>query len=424
MGSVAHHSCKGKVARTCAGALTAAGGTSNRQPTMADADFVTHELARRQAAGLARRLRPIDSAQDTWVSMDGRRVLLLCSNNYLGLATHPAVRDAASRAAVEYGAGAGASRLISGSLRLHHALEEQLADFKGTEAALLFASGYHANIGAITALVGEQDAVFSDTLNHASIIDGCRLSRARVFVYPHNDVAGLDELLARNPARRRLVVTESIFSMDGDVAPLAAICNVAECHGAMVMVDEAHATGVVGPRGAGVVALAGLQKRMTLQMGTLGKALGTFGAFVAGRRAVIDLLINAARSFIYTTALPPPVVAAASAALGIVVSEPSLQQQLADNASHLWQGLRQIGLQLPDRPAHILPVMICDASKTMRISERLLDQAVFVQGIRPPTVPRETARLRVTVMSTHTADDLRFAVDAFRRVFSEESRCA
>ena len=391
---------------------------------MSIADFATHELADRQAAGLARRLRPIDGAQETWVTVEGRRALLLCSNNYLGLATHPAVRAAASSAAAEYGAGAGASRLISGSMRLHHVLEEQLAAFKGTEAALLFNSGYHANVGAITALVGAGDAVFSDALNHASIIDGCRLSRAAVFVYPHNDVEALAELLARSTARRRLVVTESIFSMDGDTAPLAPICDVSEHHGAMVMVDEAHATGVVGRRGAGVVAAAGLQHRVTLQMGTLGKALGTFGAFVAGRRAVIDLLINAARSFIYTTALPPPVVAAASAALAIVVSDPSLRQRLADNATYLWQGLRQIGLQVADTPAHILPVMIGDATTTMRISDRLLDEAVFVQGIRPPTVPHDTARLRIAVMSTHTRDDLYFALDTFRRVFGEESRCA
>jgi len=388
---------------------------------MSVADFATGELARRQAAGLARRLRPIDGAQDTWVTVDGRRVLLLCSNNYLGLATHPAVREAASRAAAEYGAGAGASRLISGSMRLHHDLEAQLASFKGTEAALLFNSGYHANIGAITALVGSEDAVFSDELNHASIIDGCRLSRARVLVYPHNDAGALDELLARSPARRRLVVTESIFSMDGDTAPLAEICNVAERHGAMVMVDEAHATGAVGPRGAGVVAAMGLQQRVTVQMGTLGKALGTFGAFVAGRRTIIDLLINAARSFIYTTALPPPVVAAASAALKIVASDPQLQQGLADNARRLSQGLRQIGLRVPEVSAHIIPVMIGDATTTMRISDRLLAEGVFVQGIRPPTVPPDTGRLRVTVMSTHTPDDVAFALAAFRRAFSEES---
>jgi 8-amino-7-oxononanoate synthase len=390
---------------------------------MPHADFATHELARRRAAGLARRLRRIDGAQDTWVTVEGRRALLLCSNNYLGLATHPAVCEAANRAASDYGVGAGASRLISGSMALHHALEEQLAAFKGTEAALLFNSGYHANVGAITALVGAEDAVFSDALNHASIIDGCRLSRARVVVYPHNDVEALQALLSQNTARRRLIVTESIFSMDGDRAPLEKICAAAERHGAMVMVDEAHATGVVGPGGAGLVAAEGLQPRVTLQMGTLGKALGTFGAFVAGRRAVIDLLINAARSFIYTTALPPPIVAAASAALTIVTTDPSLQQRLADNAARLWEGLRTLGLQVPAQPAHIIPVMIGDAAATMQVSERLLAAAVFVQGIRPPTVPPDTARLRATLMSTHTPDDLRFALEAFERVFAEV-RCA
>ena len=388
---------------------------------MSVVDFATCELARRQAVGLARRLRLVDGAQETWVTVEGRRTLLLCSNNYLGLATHPTVREAASRAATEYGAGAGASRLISGSMRLHHDLEAQLASFKGTEAALLFNSGYHANIGAITALVGAADAVFSDALNHASIIDGCRLSRARVLVYPHNDVGALNDLLARSSARRRLVVTESIFSMDGDTAPLAEMCEVAERHDAMVMVDEAHATGAVGPRGAGVVAAMGLQQRVTLQMGTLGKALGTFGAFVAGRRAVVDLLINAARSFIYTTALPPSVVAAASAALAIVSSDPLLQQRLADNASRISHGLRQLGLRVPKTATHIIPVMIGDATAAMRMSERLLDAGVFVQGIRPPTVPPDTARLRVTVMSTHTPDDVAFALAAFRRVFAEES---
>jgi len=228
-------------------------------------------------------------------------------------------------------------------------------------------------------------------------------------------------LLARNPARRRLVVTESIFSMDGDTAPLAQICDVAERHDAMVMVDEAHATGVIGPHGAGVVAAMGLQQRVTLQMGTLGKALGAFGAFVAGRRVVVDLLVNTARSFVYTTALPPPVVAAASAAVEIVTSGQQLQQRLTDNARRLSQGLRQIGLRVPESPAHIIPVLIGDAAATMRISERLLAAGVFVQGIRPPTVPPDTGRLRVTVMSTHTADDVAFALAAFQRVFSAET---
>ena len=379
-------------------------------------DVATWELERRRAAGLLRRLRPLDGPQDPWVTIEGRRVLLLCSNNYLGLATHPALREAAARAARDWGVGAGASRLISGSLRLHEALEEQLAALKGTAAALLFGSGYQANVGAITALVGSDDAVFSDELNHASIIDGCRLSRARVLVYPHNDVEALAALLTRHSARRRLVVTESVFSMDGDSAPLAAICDVADRYGAFVMVDEAHATGVLGPTGGGLVEAAGLRGRVALQVGTLGKALGTYGAFVAGSRAVVDLLVNAARSFVYTTALPPPAVAAAAAAVNVLQAEPQRRQQLAANASTLWHGLRDAGLQVGAAPGHIIPVHIGDAERTMQWSEALLAAAVFVQGIRPPTVPPGTARLRVTVMSTHTATDLAAAVTAFRQV--------
>ena len=379
---------------------------------MALEDFATELVAERQAAGLTRRLRSIDGAPGTWVTVDGRRVLLLCSNNYLGLATHPAVQEAACQAIADYGAGAGASRLISGSTRLHQQLEAQLAAFKGTEAALLFNTGYHANVGTISALVGETDAVFSDALNHASIIDGCRLSRAQVTVYPHNDVDALSAALAQSTARRRLVVTESVFSMDGDTAPLRAICTAAERHGAMVMVDEAHATGVIGPHGGGVVEQEGLQDRVTVQMSTLGKALGGFGAFVAARRSIIDLLINTARSFIYTTALPPAVIAAASAALTIVLTDHQRRQTLAENAAQLRQGLERLGFALGPHPSHIIPVLIGDAERTMRLSERLLAAGVFVQGIRPPTVPPGTARLRVTLMSTHTPADLRMALDA------------
>jgi 8-amino-7-oxononanoate synthase len=388
---------------------------------MAVDDFARREMEACRAAGLQRRIRWIEGAQDTWVTVDGRRTLLLCSNNYLGLANDPAVREAASKAAVDYGVGAGASRLISGSTRLHRALEEQLAEFKSAEAALLFNSGYHANVGTISALVGNEDAVFSDELNHASIIDGCRLSGARIRIYRHNDVGHLAALLAGTAARRRLIVTESVFSMDGDTAPLAAICEFAERYDAMVMVDEAHATGVVGPEGRGVVAAEGLQARVTLQMGTLGKALGTFGAFVAGSRAVIELLLNTARSFIYTTALPPPVVAAAATALSIACADAERRQRLHDNTDYLHRAFEQLGLRVGGPRSHILPVLIGDSERAMRISERLLTAGVFVQGIRPPTVPAGTARLRVTPMSTHTAEDLAFAVEAFRRVFAEES---
>lgn len=385
-------------------------------------EIALEELARRAAAGLTRRLRVVDGAQDSWVIVQGRRALSLCSNNYLGLANHPALIEAAQRAATDFGVGAGASRLISGSMRLHHDLEDRLARFKGTEAALLFNSGYHANIGAITALVERGDAVFSDALNHASLIDGCRLSRADVIVYPHNDVAALADLLTRTRARRKLIVTDSIFSMDGDTAPLHAICDIAEQHGAMVMVDEAHATGTVGPRGAGAVAAAGVRERVTIQMGTLGKALGTFGAYIAASRPIIDLLVNRARSFIYTTALPPPAVAAALAALSIVENEPQRRDQLAANATYLAAHLRQLGLHVGEPSCHIMPVLLGDAERTMAASEGLLEEGVFVQGIRPPTVPPGTARLRVTVTATHTQADLEHAISAFAHRFAEAAK--
>ncbi len=382
-------------------------------------EFVVDALASRRAAGLMRQMHCVDGPQDRWVTVDGRRALLLCSNNYLGLANHPALCEAASRAAADYGVGSGASRLISGSMRLHDKLEAQLAALKGAAAALVFSSGYHANIGAITALVGRDDAVFSDALNHASIIDACRLSGAQVVVYPHCDVGALGTALAASPARRRLIVTESIFSMDGDTAPLQTICDIAERSGAMLMVDEAHATGVIGPHGGGLVEAAGLQGRVTLQMATLGKALGTFGGFVAGSRVLIDLMINTARTFIYTTALPPPVLAASLAALEIVAAEPVRRQRVLDNAHTLRASLAQLGLA-PNGVAHVIPLHIGDPERTMCIANQLLAEGVFVQGIRPPTVPPATARLRITVMSTHTTDDLRFAGGAFQRVFAAQ----
>lgn len=383
---------------------------------MAADEFALEELAARREAGLMRHLRAIDGPQDAWVEVDGRRVLLLCSNNYLGLANHPALREAASRAAAECGVGAGASRLVSGSMRLHEQLESRLAAFKHTEAALLFSTGYHANVGAITALVGPEDAVFSDALNHASIVDGCRLSRAAISVYPHLDTGTLASLLAASRARRRLVVTDSVFSMDGDIAPLGTICALAERYGAMVMVDEAHATGCLGPQGAGLVAAEGLQAQVTVQMGTLGKALGTFGAFVAARRSVIDLMVNVARSFIYTTALPPPVVAAAMAAVELANGSEDRRRDLATNAALLAAGLRARGFDVGTAPCHIVPVLVGEAGAAMGMSADLLAEGVFVQGIRPPTVPPGTARLRATVMSTHTPADVELALAAFDRV--------
>ena len=377
-------------------------------------EFFAEDRRRRAASGLQRSLRPVDGPQDAHVVVDGRRVLSLSSNNYLGLANHPALIEAAVTAARQLGVGSGASRLISGSMRLHHDLEERLAVFKSAQACLLFTSGYHANLGVISSLVGDGDAVFSDALNHASLIDGCRLSRAAVCVYPHADVVLLEERLRATPARRRLIVTDSVFSMDGDAAPLETICDLAERYDAMVMVDEAHAMGVLGPRGAGLVDALGLGDRVTVQMGTLGKALGTFGAYVAGSRALVDFLLNRARTFIFTTALPPPVVAAAVAALTIVEREPERRAALRRHAEHLRRGLRAAGYDVPgDDASHIVPVIIGDTDATMALSSELLDRGVLAHGIRPPTVPDGTARIRATVMATHTEDDIAAAVSAF-----------
>ncbi len=379
-------------------------------------EIAAEELAARAASGLIRSLRSVDGPQDTWVTVEGRHTLLLCSNNYLGLANHPALREAAERALRDFGAGAGASRLISGSMRLHHEIEERLAGFKGTMAALLFNSGYQANVGTIAALLGRGDAVFSDELNHASIIDGCRLSRAEVMVYPHCDLDALERLLGASRARRRLIVTDTVFSMDGDTAPLRGICDLADRYGAMVMVDEAHATGVLGPTGAGLVEAEGLRGRIDVQMGTLGKALGSFGAYVAASRPVIDLLINKARSFVYSTALPPPVVAAAGAALTLVRQEPERRQRLVENGVWLVERLRKLGLSPGGSCGHIVPVFFGDAQTTMQAAQRLLREGVFVQGIRPPTVPPGTSRLRVTVTAAHTRTDLAYAAEAFAKV--------
>jgi len=380
--------------------------------------FCAEEVGRIEAAGLLRRVRALQSASEPEVTLNGRRVLCLASNNYLGLAAHPEVVDAAAEAARRYGAGAGSARLITGGLVLHDELEARLAAFKGTEAALLFSSGYLANLGTVSALVGPGDAVFSDALNHASIIDGCRLSRAEVHVYRHADVADLDERLAnwrrRVPTESRaLVVTDSVFSMDGDIAPLPDIVDACERHGAILMVDEAHATGVVGPGGRGAVAGYGLDGRVGVVMGTLSKAFGAAGGFIAGSADLCAYLRNRARSFIFDTALPPPAAAAALTALTIVEREPERPVRARRLATRLATGLRAAGYAVPDPPAAVLPAVIGAPEAALALSARLLDSGVLVTAIRPPTVPQGTSRLRATVMSTHTDAQIDRAAAAF-----------
>jgi 8-amino-7-oxononanoate synthase len=370
---------------------------------------LSERLAELESSGLRRRLRRIDGPQGPEVLIDGQPVLLLCSNNYLGLADHPRLRRAAAEAALDLGTSAGASRLISGSMSIHAELESRLAAFEGTEAALLFGSGYLANTGTIAALAGRGEVVFSDQLNHASIIDGCRLSGAETFVYRHADTEHLEWGLRCAGGRAALIVTDGVFSMDGDLAPLGDLVELARRHRCRLMVDEAHATGCIGPGGRGSAAAAGVTDEVDVIVGTLGKALGGYGAYVCGSREMTDFLINTARPFIFSTAPPPPAVAAAGAALDLLGERPALVDRLQVNAAALRDGLRAEGLEPIGAETQIVPLLVGEADDAMTLCERLLREGVFAQAIRPPTVPPGTCRLRLTTMATHRIADLRHA---------------
>ena len=385
------------------------GGETERVGGGAGVSEVAERLAELRRAGLQRRLRLIEGPQGPRVLLDGAEVLLLCSNNYLGLADHPRVRQAAADAAERFGAGAGASRLISGSMSLHRKLEDRLAEFKGSEAALLFGSGYLANTGTVAALAGRDGVVFSDELNHASIIDGCRLSRAEKFVYRHLDLEHLEWGLRAAGRRSQLIVTDGVFSMDGDVAPLAGLVELARRHGCMLMVDEAHGTGALGPGGRGSVAAAGLSGEVDVVVGTLGKALGGYGAYVCASGQLVELFVNTARPFIYSTAPPPPSVGAALAALSMLADRPGMVEQLRRNAATLRERLIGQGLETGGSRTQIVPVLVGDARRAMALCERTLEGGVFAQAIRPPTVPAGSSRLRLTVMANHRAEELRHA---------------
>ena len=365
---------------------------------------VAERLEELRDRGLYRRLRLVSGPQGPRVLLGGRPVLLLCSNNYLGLADHPKVRGAAAEAAMRWGAGAGASRLISGNMEPHRQLEARLAEFKGYEAALLFGSGYLANTGTIAALAGAGEVVFSDQLNHASIVDGCRLSRAETFVYRHGDLEHLAWGLREAGGRGSLIVSDGVFSMDGDVAPLPQLLELARRHGCRLMVDEAHATGAIGPGGRGSVAAAGLSGEVDVVVGTLGKALGSYGAYVCAGAETVDFLVNTARPFVFSTAPPPPSVAAATAALELV--SPNRVERLRVNAERFRAALVAEGLGAGASQTQIVPLEVGDAGTTMDLCERVLERGVFAQGIRPPTVPDGASRLRFTVMATHRAGEL------------------
>ena len=373
-----------------------------------------------KALGLQRRTRLVSGPQGPHVLLDGKPVLLLCSNNYLGLADHPAVRQAAAAAAMRWGVGAGASRLVSGTMTIHRRLEERLAAFEGREAALLFGSGYLANAGTIAALARPGDIVFSDELNHASIIDGCRMSRAEVFVYDHCDVEHLEWGVARAEGRGALIVTDSVFSMDGDVAPLTEIVEIAQRRRLRVLVDEAHGTGALGPGGRGALAEAGLEDHVDVIVGTLGKALGSYGAFVACDQQMASYLLNAARTFIFSTALPPPAVAGALAALELLEHKPRLADRLAVNAEALRSELQDEGFDLRGSRTQIVPLVVGEPELAVEICETALHRGVFAQAIRPPTVPPGTSRLRIAVMASHREEELRFAA----RTLAQAARAA
>jgi glycine C-acetyltransferase len=382
-------------------------------PTLAE------ELQQLKEQGLHRSMRRVDGPQGRRVLLDGREVLLLCSNNYLGLAEHPRLKEAAIAAIDRYGVGSGAARLVSGNLALHEELEGRLAVFKKTEAALVFNSGYGANTGIIAALVGRGDTVFSDRLNHASIVDGCLLSRARLVRYPHGDVTALRRLLEQHQGKgRALIVTDGVFSMDGDMAPLRELAALKREFGALLMVDDAHGTGVLGDTGRGSAELCGVMADIDIQMGTLGKALGSFGAYAAASAELVDYLRNRARSFIFSTSLPPAVLAASLAAIDLVDSGEgaTLRQRLGATAARFREGLAAAGFATLGSVTQIVPALVGAADLTMEFSRRLLDQGVFVQGIRPPTVPAGSSRLRCTLMATHTDDDVAEALAAITGV--------
>jgi len=379
-------------------------------------EFLVNELKELYRKNLFRQARRLDGPQSPRTVIEGKECILLSSNNYLGLTEHPEVKEAAKKAVERWGSGAGGSRLTTGNYALHEELEQEIAQFKKSAGAILFGSGYAANLGVIQALVGRGDAIISDELNHASIIDGARLSRAEIKVYRHRDTGSLEEILAKSrDNRRRLIVTDGVFSMDGDLAPLPEMVALAERYSAMLMVDDAHGTGVFGRRGAGTVEHYGLEGKIQVHMGTLSKALGSVGAYVAGTPELINYLKNKARSFIFSTALPPTAVGAALAALKIVQREPEIRQKLWRNARYLRAKLIELGYNVPTHKSPIIPIFIGDDEKTMRLALALQDGGVFAPGIRPPTIPPGTSRIRVTVMAAHTLEDLDQALLVFNR---------
>lgn len=379
-------------------------------------NFLLDELKALNDQALIRKYRTIEGPQEAYIQTQNQSYLSFCSNNYLGLANHPKIKQAAIEAIHKYGWGAGASRLVSGNMALHEELEKEIAKFKGTEAALVFPTGYMANLGALCTLVGKEDIVIGDKLNHASIVDGCRQSGATFRVYPHNTMIQLESLLQKSSAfRRRLIVTDSVFSMDGDIAPLPEIVSLAEKYDAMVMVDDAHATGVFGRYGKGLIEYYNLEGKIDIIMGSFSKAIGGIGGFIAGNKYLIEFLKNKARSFVYTTAPPPAVCAASLAGLMLIQEDTSLIGTLWKNIYYLKSRLAEFTNEIPVQ-SPIIPVIVGSAEDALHVSKRLYECGILIPAIRPPTVPSGTSRLRISLMATHTNDDINRLINTLKDI--------
>jgi glycine C-acetyltransferase len=382
--------------------------------------YLGAELDQLKQQGLYRHLRILETEQKPTATFDRRQVVNLSSNNYLGLTTHPRLRDRAREALDRFGVGSGSVRTIAGTMDIHLELERRLAAFKQTEAVVVFQSGFAANAGTVAAVLGKDDVVVSDELNHASIIDGCRLSRAAIRVFPHKDVDAARRILGELPSgQRKLLITDGVFSMDGDLGAVPELCALAEEHGCIMMVDDAHASGVFGRNGRGTIDHFGMHGRVDIQVGTLSKAIGALGGYVAGSRSLIEFLYHRARPFLFSTSHPPAVAASCIAALDVLEEEPQLVERLWDNTRFFKHGLQTLGFDTGLSQSPITPVIAGDGALAMKLSDRLFEEGVFAQGIAYPTVARDKARVRTIVTATHTREELQFALDVFAKVGRE-----
>ena len=382
--------------------------------------YLAAELNALKEQNLYRRLRVLEDEQKARTTFDHTSVVNLSSNNYLGLTTHPRLRQKALEAVEQYGVGSGSVRTIAGTMAMHVELERRLAEFKKVEAVVVFQSGFTANAGTVSAILTKDDVVISDELNHASIIDGCRLSRAAIKVFPHKDVDAARRVIKDLPAgQRKLLITDGVFSMDGDLGPLPELCTLAEETGCIMMVDDAHASGVFGANGRGTIDHFNVHGRVDIQVGTLSKAVGVLGGYVAGSRALVEFLYHRARPFLFSTSHPPAVAAACIAAIDVLMDEPGIIDRLWENTRFFKSGLQQLGFDTGSSESPITPVITGDGAQAMKLSDRLFEEGVFAQGIAFPTVAKDKARVRTIVTATHTREDLQFALDKFHKVGTE-----